>query len=56
MGRALIDPVQFVLSLNLTRRHLNEIQRAMVADNISNMPRGGDREKRSANSHYGVST
>jgi N6-adenosine-specific RNA methylase IME4 len=34
----------FVLSLNLSRRHLNESQRAAVADKIANMTHGGNRK------------
>jgi N6-adenosine-specific RNA methylase IME4 len=32
------DPLKWVLSKNLARRHLNESQRAMVAARLSNMP------------------
>ena len=37
------DPVHFVLSLNLRRRHLNESQRAMIADKIANLRDGQKR-------------
>ena len=38
------DPISFVLSKNLHRRHLNESQRAMVAAELANMRHGGDRK------------
>jgi ParB-like chromosome segregation protein Spo0J len=34
------EPLAFNLSLNLHRRHLNESQRAMVAERIANLPEG----------------
>jgi N6-adenosine-specific RNA methylase IME4 len=42
------DPLAFVVSMNLRRRHLNESQRAMVAAKLANMAVGG-REANSAN-------
>lgn len=34
-------PLEYVISLNLKRRHLNESQRAVVASKLANMPLGG---------------
>jgi len=39
------DPVAFVVSMNLKRRHLDESQRAMVAAKLANFEHGGDRTK-----------
>ena len=38
------DPLAFVVSLNLTRRHLTESQRASVAAKLANLGHGGDRK------------
>jgi len=39
------DPVSFVLSMNLHRRHLTPSQRAMIAVALANFKHGGDRSK-----------
>ncbi len=38
------DPLAFVLSKNLARRHLDESQRAAVADRLAQLKHGGDRK------------
>lgn len=38
------DPLQYVISHNLHRRHLTTSQRSMVAGKMANMPKGGDRK------------
>jgi predicted transcriptional regulator len=47
------DPVRFVISKNLTRRHLDTGQRSMVAARLANMVHGGDRRSdQSANLRF----
>lgn len=45
------QPLQFVIGANLNRRHLNESQRAAVAEELANLPHGV-RSDRSANLHF----
>ncbi|HVC98683.1 MAG TPA: hypothetical protein VND64_33770 [Pirellulales bacterium] len=47
------DPVAFVVSMNLHRRHLNESQRADIAAKLTTLARGGDRRSdQSANLRF----
>jgi ParB-like chromosome segregation protein Spo0J len=46
------DPLAYVLSKNLHRRHLNESQRAMIASEIANLQHGGNNKKQSLNSGF----
>ncbi len=39
------DPLRFVISKNLNRRHLSDRQRASIAGKIANLSHGGDRSK-----------
>lgn len=39
------DPLKFVISKNLKRRHLTDIQRTSIAGKIANLGHGGDRSK-----------
>ena len=43
------DPLSFVVSKNLHRRHLDESQRAMVAGKLANLQHGGNRKNQAAN-------
>jgi hypothetical protein len=44
------DPLNFVVSMNLKRRHLNESQRAMIAGKIANMKLGDNQHTKEGGS------
>ena len=47
------DALSYVVSKNLSRRHLDESQRAIVAAKITNMRNGGDRRSENFSSPIG---
>lgn len=49
------DPRAFVVSPNLTRRHLSESQQAIFAVKLAKMKRGGDRRSNEAAEMLNVS-
>jgi hypothetical protein len=49
------NPVAFIISANLKRRHLNESQRALVASKLATLSHGGDRRSdQAANLHLEI--
>ncbi|MDP2738299.1 MAG: hypothetical protein Q8O82_06220 [Pseudorhodobacter sp.] len=48
------DPLAFVISHNLHRRHLTESQRASIAARVENMEHGGRRQEQDANLHLAI--
>lgn len=48
------DPLSFVISHNLHRRHLTESQRASIAARVANIRHGGRRSEQDANLHLDI--
>ncbi len=55
-GRGAFDPVTFVISKNVSRRHLTESQRAIVAARLANLKRGSNQHEEKVDGQICTST